>query len=154
MFGSGHLFGPSRLTCGRIPSDAESDVLGGLLRGLGELESTVMDVLWDAPEAMTVRDVREALAERRDWAYTTVLTVMDNLHSKGWLTRTMNGRAYLYRPVAGRETYVAELMGEALHDSEDRPAALMHFVTAMTPEDAAALRAALRRVGRRDRRAT
>jgi hypothetical protein len=45
--------------------------------------------------------------------------------------------------VKSREQYVAQMMGQALEDSGDRAAALMHFVGRMTLEDAAALRSAL-----------
>lgn len=50
----------------------------------------------------------------------------------------------MYEPVASREAYVADLMGEALGGSADHTFALMHFVSAMTPADTAALRRALR----------
>lgn len=119
---------------------------GAAVRGLGEIEAAVMATLWAAPAAMSVREVRDALADRRDWAYTTVMTVMDNLHKKGWLQRQRHGRAFIYQPVASREAYVAELMGEALRDSEDRPAAFLHFVRGISPEDSEALRGALARV--------
>ncbi len=103
-----------------------------------------MDRLWTEARPMSVREMRDALEDRRDWAYTTVMTVMDNLHTKGWLRRARKGRAYVYEPVADREAYVAELMGEALRGSSDRTSAFIHFVTAMTPADAAALRLVLR----------
>lgn len=116
------------------------------MRGFGDLEAAIMDLLWAEARTMSVREVRDGLATRREWAYTTVMTVMDNLHSKGWVHRSRQGRAYLYQPVAGREAYVAELMGQALLDSGDRASALLHFVSAMTPEDTAALRQALGQV--------
>lgn len=114
------------------------------MRVFGDLEAAVMDRLWAESRPMSVREVRDALADRREWAYTTVMTVMDNLHTKNWLRRSQRGRAYVYEPIAGREAYVAELMGEALQGSSDRTSAFIHFVSAMTPADAAALRLALR----------
>lgn len=116
------------------------------MRGLGDLKAAIMSLLWAEERTMSVREVRDGLANRREWAYTTVMTVLDTLHSKGWLTRSRRGRAYIYQPVAGREAYVAELMGQALLDSGDRASAFLRFVSAMTPEDTAALREALRRV--------
>jgi predicted transcriptional regulator len=73
---------------------------------LGELEHEVMDVLWDAGES-TVRSVLGALNERsgRQRAYTTVMTVMGNLHRKGALTRRRQGRMDLYVPVLGRDEW-------------------------------------------------
>ncbi len=113
------------------------------MRVFGDLEAAVMNLLWTQSRPMSVREVRDALADRREWAYTTVMTVMDNLHTKQWLCRSLQGRAYLYEPVAGREAYVAELMGDALQASSDRTTAFAHFVSAMNPTDTAALRQAL-----------
>jgi predicted transcriptional regulator len=113
------------------------------MRGFGELEAAIMDRLWSRAEAATVRDLLPELRERREIAYTTVLTVMDNLYRKGWLRRESAGRANRYAPVITREEYVAQLMGDALADSGDRAQALLHFVGQMTLDDAAALRNAL-----------
>jgi predicted transcriptional regulator len=119
------------------------------MRGFGDLEAAVMHCLWSSDALMSVREVRDALAEDRDLAYTTVMTVLDNLHKKGWVRRELDGRAYLYEPVASREAYTAQLMSEALDSSDDRPAAFLHFVDAMSTEDTEALRQALRKVSRR-----
>lgn len=119
------------------------------VRGFGELESVVMQWLWDHGEPATVRQVHTALTARRDLAYTTILTVMDNLHKKGWLRREPAGRAHRYQPVATREQYSAKLMREALDASGDRAAALLQFVAAMSLEEAVALREALSSFERR-----
>ena len=76
----------------------------------------------------------EALAHERSLAYTTVMTVMDNLHSKGLVAREKQGKAYLYTPVSSRDEHTAEILQEVLADSEDRTAALMHLVGKMDPE--------------------
>lgn len=112
------------------------------LRGLGRLEAAIMDVLWSATEPMKVRQVQERLVDR-DLAYTTVMTVLDNLYKKGWLTRELDGRGYAYRPVASREANVARLMGEVLGGSRDHEAAFIHFVQGMSAEDANALQKVL-----------
>ncbi|HKT04473.1 MAG TPA: BlaI/MecI/CopY family transcriptional regulator [Rugosimonospora sp.] len=119
------------------------------MRGFGELETAVMLRMWERGAPATVRDLLTELRGQRDIAYTTVMTVMDNLHRKGWLDREPVGRAYRYTPVASREQYSAQLMGEALRDSGDRLAALTHFVGRMTLDEAAALREALTRYERR-----
>ncbi|MDT7732850.1 MAG: hypothetical protein QOE12_24, partial [Mycobacterium sp.] len=46
------------------------------LTRLGDLERAVMDHLWSAPHPQTVRQVHESLSERRDLAYTTIMTVL------------------------------------------------------------------------------
>lgn len=64
----------------------------------GDLEQAVMDVLWNSPAALSVRDVQAELAGERALAYTTVMTVMDRLAKKGQLRRELDGRAWRYRP--------------------------------------------------------
>jgi predicted transcriptional regulator len=115
----------------------------GMLRGFGDLEAQIMERLWAAPEPVTVRQLVDDLQQGRAIAYTTVLTVTDILYRKEWLTRQRQGRAYAYRPVCTREQYAAGLMREALATSTDHTAALLHFVTEMPAEEAAALRDAL-----------
>jgi predicted transcriptional regulator len=108
-------------------------------RPFGDLEASVMEVLWDAGRPLLVRDVVDVLHPDRRLAYTTVMTVMDNLHRKGWLERARDGRAWRYEPRLDRQAYTATLMREALVVSDDRAGVLARFVEEMDPEDAAAL---------------
>jgi predicted transcriptional regulator len=108
-------------------------------RPFGDLEAAVMDVLWDAPGPLLVRDVVDSIRPERGLAYTTVMTVLDNLHRKGWLDRSRDGRAWRYEPRLNRQSYTAMLMREALAVSDDRAGALARFVEQIDPEDAAAL---------------
>ncbi|MBJ7450889.1 MAG: BlaI/MecI/CopY family transcriptional regulator [Blastococcus sp.] len=110
------------------------------MRPFGELEAAVMQVLWDRDEPATVRDVLAALSASRTLAYTTVMTVMDNLHRKGQLGREMSGRAWLYRPVRSRSEHAAALLQDVLAESADRQEVLMHFVADMDPDAVAQLR--------------
>jgi predicted transcriptional regulator len=112
-------------------------------RPFGDLEATVMDLLWDAGRPLLVREVIDLMQRQRAPAYTTVMTVMDNLHRKGWLERERDGRAWRYAPVLSRQSYTAQLMHEALAVSDDRAGVLARFVAEIDPADAAALAAAL-----------
>lgn len=112
--------------------------------GFGELESSIMTVLWDGERPMTVREVQLALSGRRSLAYTTVMTVMGRLHAKGVLDRSRAQRAFSYHPVHSRADHAAQLMAQALADSHDREAALVHFVHSISADEEGALRAALR----------
>ncbi|GAB3930253.1 BlaI/MecI/CopY family transcriptional regulator [Kribbella albertanoniae] len=114
------------------------------MRGFGDLEAVVMNHLWTQDTPATVRTVLDHLQTTRPLAYTTVLTVMDNLHSKGFLARERDGRAHRYRPTRSRAEYAAELMGEALADSGDPVAALLQFVEQMPPNEVSQLRTLLR----------
>ncbi|MCP2337246.1 BlaI/MecI/CopY family transcriptional regulator [Actinomadura rupiterrae] len=120
------------------------------MKGLGELERTVMEVCWAREEASlapaTARDVSRALAGERDLAHTTVMTVLDRLAKKGFLDRERDGRAWRYRPVASREGYVTELMLGALDETGDRDAALAHFVRSVSQDEIDVIRQALAEV--------
>jgi predicted transcriptional regulator len=113
------------------------------MRQFGELENVIMDRLWQWGRPALVRDVVDDLGKDRSIAYTTVMTVMENLHRKGWLRRQRDGRAWRYEPTGSRSGYTAALMSEALATNPDRRTALAHFVLQMSPHDAALLREAL-----------
>jgi len=63
---------------------------------LGSREAEVMNVLWHHG-AMTVNDVLAALKD--ELAYTTVLTILRNLESKGCVRHSADGRAHRYEAI-------------------------------------------------------
>ncbi|MFT3876070.1 MAG: BlaI/MecI/CopY family transcriptional regulator [Propioniciclava sp.] len=89
---------------------------------LGDLEHAVMDVLWAAQAPTSVRDVHEELVSSRSIAYTTVMTVLDRLAKKGIVDRSLDGRAWLYRPARSRLDLHVETVNESLAglSAEDR----------------------------------
>jgi predicted transcriptional regulator len=124
--------------CSVVPAAGYSD----LVNRLGELERAIMDVLWEASQSLTVREVSAQLTER-DLAHTTVMTVLDRLSKKGFARRQRDGRAWRYRAAESREAYVTELMLSALDQTGDRQAALARFVRSVSGSEARALRHAL-----------
>lgn len=113
---------------------------------LGDLEAQVMRRMWARGEPATVRDIVGDLQRERPIAYTTVMTVMDNLRKKGWLRRRPDGRAYRYEPLITGEEYSASQMRQALAASGDRPATLMQFIGELSAEEADALHEAYQRL--------
>ena len=113
------------------------------MRQLGELEAVIMDRLWQWGRPAPVREMLDDLRKERPLAYTTVMTVMENLYRKGWLRRHRDGRAWRYEPTSSRSSYTAALMSNALATSTDRRNALAHFVLQMSPHDATLLQQAL-----------
>jgi predicted transcriptional regulator len=85
-----------------------------------------MEVLWAASGPLAVRDVLEALNERRPspLAYTTVMTVLSRLAEKGVLERSPAGRGFVYTPVLEDEAAIA--VQNVVRDFGE--AALAHFV--------------------------
>jgi predicted transcriptional regulator len=119
---------------------------GGDVRGFGDLEAVIMQLVWDHGDAVTVRDLFDELRQERAIAYTTVMSTMDNLHRKGWLERVKDGKAYRYTPTASREEYSARLMAEALAGGGDTEAVLSHFVAQMDGTESEVLREVVRRL--------
>jgi predicted transcriptional regulator len=78
-------------------------------------ELAIMKVVWQLDKA-TVRDVYEALREKRSVAYTTVMTMMKILEEKGYLKKSLVERAYLYRPAKPRQ----QVVGAMVRDFVDR----------------------------------
>jgi predicted transcriptional regulator len=113
-----------------------------------------MDRIWSHnPETVTVRDIFDELAAERQIAYTTVMSTMDNLHGKGWLSRERDGRAYRYWPVMSREEHSAQLMRQALDGGGRSDLVLNYFIEQIDPAESERLREALRRLARRTSRA-
>jgi len=65
--------------------------------GIGSLEADILAIIWEKDRA-TVRDVYEALRQQRPIAYTTVMTVMNNLVKKNLLAQDKTNIAYVYTP--------------------------------------------------------
>ena len=84
---------------------------------LHELEADVMDAVWERGEA-SVREVMEALntGGDKERAYTTYMTILARLDSKGLLDRRRQGKTDFYRPHYAREQY-ADLRARAELDS-------------------------------------
>ncbi len=61
------------------------------------LELEILKVLW-CDEELTGREVRDRLAEVRDLAYTSVMTVMGIMEDKGYVKRKKSGRTFIYSP--------------------------------------------------------
>jgi predicted transcriptional regulator len=110
------------------------------VREFGQLESAVMDVVWAQNQPCLVREVRDQLSYGRPLAYTTVMTVLAILHSKGVLRREKYGRAWRYWPAERREEHAARLMAELLRSGGDRSVTLRTFLDRMSDEDLTAIR--------------
>jgi predicted transcriptional regulator len=116
------------------------------MASLGELERSLMDVLWDTSAALSANELRDRLAahtgdgSKKELATTTVLTVLSRLETKGFVTRDRGARPHVYRAVTSRADHTAELMHEVLGSSPDRQAALARFIGNVSPDEAETLR--------------
>lgn len=81
---------------------------------LTDAELRLMEVLW-VKKAGTVTDVMEGLPDDVCLAYSSVLTTLRVLENKGYLQHTKEGRAFIYRPLVGREQAQESALGHLLH---------------------------------------
>lgn len=112
-----------------------------------------MNVVWQRGDA-TVEQVRAALAPQRDPAYTTVMTVMSRLATKGVLEREKRGRAYVYRATSEQSeiagSMLSTLVGRLYAGSPGR--AIAHLIETeeeVSAEDLARLEELIRARRRR-----
>ncbi len=105
-----------------------------------------MRALWAGAPA-SVGMVLERLNGRRgvgeQLAYTTVMTVLDNLHRKGWVQRELEGKAYRYEPVTSRAEAAANAVRELVNASGDPDGVLLHFARSASEHETELLRKAL-----------
>lgn len=111
----------------------------GIRKILGELETEIMELLWQRPsdEDISVRDVFETLRTRRSIAYTTVMTTASRLAKKGLLSVAKVGKAYVYRVRVTKEELTQQMVTQ-LFDSlllDVSGAALSYFVSSTNPAD-------------------
>jgi BlaI family penicillinase repressor len=66
-----------------------------------ETEWDLIEVLWQVERA-TAREVAEALADRRGWAYSTVKTMLDRMVNKGFVHARKVGSVWEYTPALRR----------------------------------------------------
>lgn len=75
-------------------------------------ELEVLKVLWERDRA-TVRELHLELGERgRSWAYTTVLTLLQRLESKGYVASEKEGIALVFRPAVSRDRLLRHRLRE------------------------------------------
>ncbi len=118
---------------------------GSAFTGIGSLEAEILAVIWEQDET-TVREVYETLRARRQIAYTTVMTVMNNLVKKHLLLQDRSGIAYVYRPaIPGRDVArtVLESVVARLLNGQDNVAVsqLLDLDEELTPAQLDELRA-------------
>ncbi|NGO72941.1 BlaI/MecI/CopY family transcriptional regulator, partial [Streptomyces boncukensis] len=126
-----------------MPGMAKGDEASpGRRRGQGELESQVLSALRTAAGPATAGWVRQRLGG--GLAYTTVVTILTRLHAKRAVTRTREGRSYVWSPVADEAGLAALRMRRVLDGEADRDAVLASFVSSLSEQDERLVRELLR----------
>jgi len=110
----------------------------GPKRANGTREAELLDLLQQAGAALTPGEVAERLDG--ELTYSSVVTILTRMHTKGLLTRTQRGRAYAYAPVTDDAGFAARRMRTVLEERPDREAVLARFADGLSDTDADLLR--------------
>ncbi len=105
---------------------------------LGELESDVMEIIWQSKGPISVRTVTQNLLKKRKIAYTTVMTIMGRLVDKDLLKRKESSKAYIYQPVYSKDRFLTRVSRQIIKNfiASFGEAAVAHFaeeVDRLTP---------------------
>ena len=74
-----------------------------------DLELQVLSVLWRSGPS-TVRQVLEKIPDQKKRSYTTILTVLQLMEGKKFVTHTSEGRAHVYRHAVSRKQVLGPLL--------------------------------------------
>ncbi|MGW7405983.1 BlaI/MecI/CopY family transcriptional regulator [Streptomyces sp. NPDC054833] len=110
----------------------------GPKRANGAREAEILDLLQLAEAALTPGEVAERLGG--ELTYSSVVTILTRMHTKGLLTRGPRGRAYAYAPVTDDAGFAARRMRTVLEERPDREAVLARFADGLSDTDADLLR--------------
>jgi BlaI family penicillinase repressor len=80
-----------------------------------ELELQFLKILWEK-SPQPVREIRDMLAETgRDIAHTSVITTLNTMVKKRFLTRKKAGKAFLFAPRVTREQVSRSVLGDVVN---------------------------------------
>lgn len=82
---------------------------------LGPLEYEVMKAVWDKNKT-TVREMLLYHQDKKNLAYTTMMTIMDNLYKKGFLARKKIKKSYCYTPAVRKNYIIAISLSKVFND--------------------------------------
>ena len=77
----------------------------GLNRFFGPLESKIMNILWNGNES-SIKEVQQILEKEKPINFNTVMTVMNRLVEKNILTKRLEGRTSLFKPLTTKEDFI------------------------------------------------
>jgi BlaI family penicillinase repressor len=88
----------------------------GIRNRPSELEMQVLGILWNNGPS-SVRQVLESMTDGKKRAYTTVLTILQVMEKKGFLTHTAKGNAHIYKPAASRDKIVKPIINRLIDNA-------------------------------------
>ncbi|HEY9008625.1 BlaI/MecI/CopY family transcriptional regulator [Ohtaekwangia sp.] len=78
-----------------------------------EKELEILQVLWER-DAVSVKEVHDALGGEEQNGYTTILKFMQIMHEKGLVTRERSGKLHLYKAVPSLENTQQQILNKMI----------------------------------------
>jgi predicted transcriptional regulator len=105
-------------------------------QSLGQLELEVLKAVWNQPGS-TVNEITDALLQQKEYARTTILTVVQRLHKKGFLTRNKKQGAFRYYPTESKEEVMGSLTRRFIQSTFEGSASnlIQHLTTTSLSAD-------------------
>ena len=112
-------------------------------RQQGELESSILNILWGAKKPLSSQEILERVGEG-ELAITTILTVLSRLTDKNLVVREPGeGRSFLFSAAQSREQHTADLMLKLVAEESNPALAFSAFAKGLTAAQLKALRKTL-----------
>ncbi len=103
-----------------------------------DLELQILKILWEK-SPLPVREIRDVMARQgRDIAHTSVITTLNIMVRKKYLTRTKRRNAFLFKPLMTREKTSQMMLGDMVKrvfDGSAKDVMLTLFETSEVDED-------------------
>ena len=90
---------------------------------LTPVQFEIMQLIWNAPEGLTVGEIWEEIRPNRDVSRNTVLNLVDRLEKRAWLKRRKDQGVYRYAAAVGRQPVEAQLTADFVEEFFDGSAA-------------------------------
>ncbi|MEH6304637.1 BlaI/MecI/CopY family transcriptional regulator [Olivibacter sp. CPCC 100613] len=87
-----------------------------------ESELEILKILWEHGDC-TVRQVHEHISPDKEVGYTTMLKLMQIMHTKGLVERDESSKTHIYRALVSRDAAEQQLVNKFIKDLFDGSAA-------------------------------
>lgn len=123
---------------------------------LTDAQREIMEIVWERGE-VTVSEVRDVLAKRRDLARNTVQTMIVRLEEKGWLKHRNQRRAFVYSanrpPSASLGAKVTQMVDRLFAGSPEEMVTALIEYRGLSPDEARRIRAMIDEADKKQKRA-
>lgn len=83
---------------------------------LTPVQFEIMQLIWNAPEGLTVGELWDAIRPNRDVSRNTILNLVDRLEKRAWLKRCKDQGVYRYAAAVGRQPVEAQLTADFVEE--------------------------------------